>query len=257
MKLKSFIFLLVMLFLSACASEPPAGGIYGGGDMKAASRINAKLGLGYMMQGDNEVALAKLNKALKEDDQNEQAHHYLAELYNRLDDEKQADLHFRKALEITPNNSPILNNYAVFLCRYDHYKKSMAIFDKLLKNPLFKSKSQTYENMGLCADQQGNVKMAEQYYRKALLYNPKLPKSLLRLAQISFDNQSFLSSYGFYQRFLEVGQQTPQSLWLGILLEKRNGNKNALSSYSLLLKNKFPASKEAELLRRMEARDTN
>jgi len=255
MKIKYIIFLIAALMLSACASDPK--GIYGGGDMKAASRINAKLGLGYMMQGNNELALDKLNKALKEDDNNEIAHHYIAELYVRLDEEKKADMHFKRALEITPDNSPILNNYGVFLCRYDHYKESMKVFDKLLKNPLFKSKAQTYENMGLCAIQQGNTKTAEEYFRKALRYNAKLPKSLLNLAQISFDNQSFLSSLAFYQRYLEVGEQTPQSLWLGILLEKRNGNRNAVSSYSLLLKNKFGASKEAELLRRMEAREAN
>ena len=247
------IFLLAVMGLSACATETESR--FGGGNMEAASRANSKLGLGYMMQGNNEVALIKLQKALEQDENNEDAHHYIAELYNRLDEEAKADKHYKRALEITPNSSPLLNNYGVFLCRYNHFEKSIAVFEKILSNPLFKSKAQTYENMGLCANQQGNIKLAEDYFRKALRFDARLPKSLLHLAQLSFDNQSFLSSYGFYQRYLEVGQQTPQSLWLGILLEKRNGNKNAVSSYSLVLKNKFTGSKEAELLRRMEARE--
>lgn len=246
-------FLLLVVILTACATDP--SGRFGGGDMKAASRANAKLGLGYMVQGDNEVALSKLKKALEQDEDNDDAHHYLAELYNRLDDEAKAEKHYKRALDISPDNTAILNNYGVFLCRYHRFEASMAVFEKILKDPLFKSKAQTYENMGLCANQQGNIKLAEEYFRKALRYNPKLPKALLSLAQISFDNQAFLSSYGFYQRYIEVGPQTPQSLWLGILLEKRKGNKNALASYTLLLKNKFSNSKEAELLRRMEARE--
>lgn len=244
---------MLVVLLTACATEPT--GRFGGGNMEAASKANAKLGLGYMMQGDNEVALSKLKKALEQDENNAEAHHYLAELYNRLDDEDKAEQHYKRALDISPDDTAILNNYAVFLCRYRHFEKSMSIFQKILKDPLFKSKAQTYENMGLCADQQGNVKLAEEYFRKALRYNSKLPKSLLHLAQISFDNQAFLSSYGFYQRYLEVGSQNPQSLWLGILLEKRKGNKNAVASYSILLKNKYSNSKEAELLRRMEARE--
>lgn len=247
-----FLYIAVMM-LSACASEPVNR--FGGGNMEAASRANSKLGLGYMMQGNNELALSKLQKALVQDDKNEDAHHYLAELYNRLDDKDRADKHYKLALEQKPNSTSILNNYGVFLCRYSQFEESIAVFEKILNDPLFKSKAQTYENMGLCAIQQGNVKLAEDYFRKALRYDAKLEKSLLHLAQLSFDNQSFLSSYAFYQRYLEVGQQTPQSLWLGILLEKRKGNKNAISSYSLVLKNKFSNSKEAELLQRMEARE--
>ena len=253
MKTKLIIVFAIVTLLNACVTDP--AGPYGDSDLKAASRINAKLGLGYMMQGNNELALTKLKKALKEDDSDEDAHLYMAELYKRLDEEDRADKHYNRALEILPTSVPILNNYGVFLCRYHHYEKSMAIFKKLLKNPLFKTKSHTYENMGLCASQQGNTKLAEDYFRKALRFNGRLPESLIHLAQISFDNQSFLSAYGFYQRYIEVGKQTPQSLWLGILLEKHNGNKNALASYSLLLKNMFPASKEAEFLKRMEARD--
>lgn len=253
MKSRYIVFLIVLALLSGCATDQ--GGRFGGGDMEAASRANAKLGLGYMMQGNNEIALSKLQKALEQDDDNDDAHHYLAELYNRLSEEKKADKHYKRALEITPDNSPLLNNYGVFLCRYNRFEESIAVFEKILNNPLFKSKAQTYENMGLCAIQQGNVKRAEEYFRQALMFDAKLEKSLLHLAQLSFDNQSFLSSYGFYQRYLEVGKQTPQSLWLGILLEKRKGNKNAVSSYSLLLKNKFGHTKEAELLQRMEARE--
>ena len=253
MLVKRIIFLMVVMMLSACATDPV--GRFGGGDMEAASRANSKLGLGYMMQGNNELALSKLEKALKQDDKNEDAHHYLAELYTRLDEQPKADKHYKLALEQKPNSTSILNNYGVFLCRYSQFEESIAVFERILNDPLFKSKAQTYENMGLCAIQQGNIKMAEDAFRKALRYDAKLSKSLLHLAQLSFDSQSFLSSYGFYQRYLEVGQQTPQSLWLGILLEKRKGNKNAISSYSLVLKNKFSNSKEAELLQRMQARE--
>ncbi|MFO7603019.1 MAG: type IV pilus biogenesis/stability protein PilW [Gammaproteobacteria bacterium] len=249
------IFLAVVLFLSACATDP-GGGRFGGGNMIEASRANSKLGLGYMMQGNNEIALSKLQKAIEQDDKNDDAHHYIAELYNRLDEPVKADKHYKRALQIAPENFPLLNNYGVFLCRNDRFKESMAVFEKILANPLFKSKAQTYENMGLCAEDHGNIKMAEEYFRNALRFDARLPTSLLHLAQINFDNESFLSAYGFYQRYLEVGPQIPQSLWLGILLERRKGNKNAVSSYSLVLKNKFGESNEAELLRRLEARET-
>jgi len=249
------IIVLMLATLTACVSDPINP--YGGGDRQKASMANAKLGLGYMMQGNNEQALAKMQKALELDEENASAHHYLAELYNRLDEPAKAEKHYLHAIEITPEETSALNNYAVFLCRQGRYEASQEHFHRILENPLFKSKAQTFENMGLCAEQSGNVKQAEEYFRKALRYNAKLSKALLHMAQISFDKQSFLSAYGFYQRFLEVGKQVPQSLWLGILLERRKGNKNAVASYSLLLRRKFSTSKEAELLQRLEQREAS
>ena len=53
---------------------------------------------------------------------------------------------------------------------------------------------------------------------------------------------------GFLSRYLDANRHTPKSLWLGIRIETELGDKNAVSSYALLLRNQYTDSEEAELL---------
>ena len=251
--MKNGIFPLVMivsLLFTACASEP-----YRNEEkLKEASKYNADLGLAYLRQGRNAIAMTKLSKAIEQNEDNAEAHHYIAELYRRLGKMEESEKHFKKALELTPNDSMLQNNYGVFLCQQEKYKEARVLFLTVLNDPLYKAKWQVYENIGLCAKLKGDVKTAGKYLHKALRANPRAAKSYLALAQINFDNQDYAAARKYYYKYLEFGRQNPASLWLGILLERRSGNHERVASYSVLLKGKFPDSKEAALLRKMEAR---
>ena len=68
------------------------------------------------------------------------------------------------------------------------------------------------------------------------------------MSQLSFDNTNFLSARAYLQRYLVISRHSPASLWLGIKVERKLGDEDALSSYELSLKNNFPDSIEAGLL---------
>ena len=244
-----FIFITIALFVSACVSEPHREKE----DLNDASDYNAQLGLAYINQGRYDVALSKLKKAIEQNPDNAVAQHYIAELYRRLGEFEKAERHFKLALDLTPKNSALLNNYGVFLCDAKRYNDAYIYFDKVLKDPLYPAKGSVYENVGLCAQAQGDIAKAEENLKLALRMNPESPKSLLAMAQISFDKQKYSAARNYYYGYLENARQTPESLWLGILLENNSGNKNRMASYKVLLKGKYPDSKEAELLRKMEA----
>ncbi|MDH3947841.1 MAG: type IV pilus biogenesis/stability protein PilW [Gammaproteobacteria bacterium] len=238
-----------MLLLSACATKTDRETQ----DSNDASDYNAQLGLAYINQGRYEIAQNKLKKAIEQNPDNAVAHHYMAELYRRLGEFDKAETHFKEALDLAPKNSSLLNNYGVFLCDAKKYKEAYTYFDKVLKDPLYPSKGSVYENIGLCAQSEGNLKTAEENLRFALRLNPQSPKSLLAMAQISFDKQKYAASRKYFYQYLENARHTPASLWLGILLENRSGNKNRVASYVVLLKGKYPDSEEAELLKKMQA----
>ncbi len=239
----------IVLLMTACVSEPQRDSE----DINDASDYNAQLGLAYINQGRYDIALAKLKKAIEQNPDNAVAQHYIAELYRRLGEFDKAETHFEKALDLAPKNSSLLNNYGVFLCDAKRYKEAYPYFDKVLKDPLYPAKGSVYENVGLCAQAQGDIQTAEENLKFALRLNPQSPKSLLAMAQISFDKQKYATARKFYYDYLENARQTPESLWLGILLENRSGNKNRMASYKVLLKGKYPDSKEAALLKKMEA----
>lgn len=236
--MKKFVIVLAAAaLLSACSSMQTR-------DTKSA-QLNAELGLRYMLQNQNELALEKLNRALEQDPDSAVAHHYVAELYRRLGETEDADRHYRKAITLDRDNSSAYNNYGVFLCNEKRYDDAEQQFLAVLKNPVYTGRAQTLENLGLCMHAADDKVKAEEYFRKALLADPRTPKALMGMAQLSHAAGNALSARAYLQRYNEVAPHTPESLWLAVRVERALGNKGAAASQGLLLKNRFPDSQEA------------
>lgn len=214
------------------------------------AETNVKLGIGYMQQGKPDLALGRLQRALELEPNLASGHNAIAILYEQLGKIDLADEHYQRAVELKPQDSAAHNNYGTFLCsKRNLLDKAEQQFLEALKNPLYDTPEFAYENAGLCAKRKPDVAKAEQYFRKALELNPRLPTSLYQMALINFEAQRYLPARAYLQRYAEIARHTPQSLWLGIRIERELGDKNAVSSYSLYLKSNFPDSDEARLLR--------
>jgi len=237
-----------VLSLGACTSQEYLGPV----DYKRASELNAQLGLGYMNEGQYQRAKFKLDKAIKFDPDNPHAYHYMAELYRRLKEFDKAGEYYDKALTLAPNDMNLQNNYGVYLCERGKYEQADKHFQNIIKNPLYGARANAYENVGLCSLREGRLKKAKDSFESALRINPKMPKSLIQLAQLSYDEGNTARAYQFFQRYVAIAQQTPTSLWIGILLESGRGNKDTVASYKVLLKGKFPDSDEAKRLQKLE-----
>ncbi len=243
-KIGLLVFVSLTLILSGCSGSNVREGV----DSEKAAAANAKLGLQYMLQGNDDVAMEKLKRALKFDSTNAQAHHYIAELYHRLGRDDLADEHFHDAIYYHEgDDSTLFNNYGAFLCGQDRFDDGEEQFRKVLDNPVYPRRDQVYENMGLCQERKPDLDKAEEYLRKALKMNPRLPKSLLAMARISLEKENHLSARAYLQRFQAIARPTPESLWLGIRVERVLGDKNALASYGLMLKNEYPNAPQTKL----------
>lgn len=238
-----------LFFLGACTTErviEPA-------DARLAADLNAQLGLGYMNQGQYKRAMEKLEKSLKFNPDNAQAHHYKAELHRRINQVDEAEQHFQKAMSLAPKDPNIKNNYGVFLCEQGKYEKAYAQFRNSTEDPLYAARAAAHENIGLCSLREGKLREAEQSFKNALQINPKMAKSLIELTQLSYDRGNKKEAYEYFSRYIAIAQHTPESLWMGILLENERNNKNTVASYKVLLKGKFPDSKQAKLLVKLES----
>ncbi len=238
----------IVLFLGACTTTDYLSPV----DTKRAAELNAELGLGYMNEGQFQRAKYKLDKAIKYDPENPHAYHYMAELYRRLKEFDKAGEYYERALSLAPNDMNIQNNYGVYLCERGKYERAYKHFQNIINNPLYAARANAYENVGLCSLREGKLKKAESAFQSALAINPKMPKSLIQMAQLSYDQGKNATAYSYFQRYVEIAQQTPESLWVGILLENERGNKDTVASYKILLKGKFPDSVEAKRLKKLE-----
>lgn len=242
--------LLFLLVISGCASKVERAGV----DNKKASIANAELGVAYLARGKNKIAMNKLKKALEYDDDNANAHHYIAELYRRLEQNNLASHHFKEAMDLNEEDSSIKNNYGIFLCGTGSYEKGLALFNEVLADPLYADKGQAYENMGICADKEGNIRNAEKYFDTALKFNKQLPSALLGLAQISFDKRDIKGATEYLNRHHKVAKRSSQSMWLELLIARKKGYKGKVGSLALKLKSYFPDSKEVKLLKKLKLR---
>ncbi len=220
-----------------------------------AAEANLRLGIAYMQEKEYEKALSKFEKARAADRNYPPTHNALAILYQQLGDEVKADEYFRKALSLNSNDAPTLNNYGQFLCQNSRFAEAEASFMKAARNPLYPTPEIALANAGTCAMAKGKLDVAESHFRNALEKNPEISVALLQMSQLSYGMSNYLSARAYLQRYLENSAHTAKSLWLGINIEKELGDKNALSSYQLLLKNAFPNSKEAHLLNKIEDND--
>ncbi len=255
--------LLMLLFLAGCqqGAVRPANnlpdmvdntGQFGQDSQAGAGDVYVKLAIAYMREGHLDVALKKAKQALSVEPRNAEGHNVVALLYERLGERDLAEKHFLQSLKIESKNSYVLNAYASFLCQQQRYKEADTYFLRALENPLYRTPEVALTNAGICAVRNNALEQAEGYLRRALNYNAKFPLALIQMAQISFQTGEHLSSRAYLQRYLEQARPTPASLWLGIQNERILGDQNAVSSYSLMLKNNFPDSREVQLLRDSE-----
>lgn len=213
-------------------------------DPKAAD-LNMRLGINYLQRGDYKIALEKLEKALTQNPNLPSAHNTIAILYQHLNDMDKAEYHFDQAVRRQPDYSAAHNNYGAFLCQQGRYEEAEQHFLEAVKNPLYESAAQAYENAGLCVNRIPDQTLAETYFRKALQLDPQLSKSLLQMAKLRLLNIDYLSARSYLERYKKVAGWTPQSLYTAVQIAHHLNDKNAVSSYVLLLRGQFPDSDEA------------
>jgi len=237
---------LATMLLSACAPTELNSRDTSGRQTSAS--VNTQLGIEYMREGMYEASLEKLEKAISQDPSYQAAHTSIAVLYERLGETKLAEKHYRKAYKLDPRDALTLNNYGQFLCHHGRYDEADRMFNTALKDPLYRHPETVLTNAGLCAARQGMQDKAAEYFRQALVRNPKYPPALREMARISFARKHWLGVRAYLQRLQEISALTPEFLWMGIQTEQALGDRNALSSYALLLKNRYPESEETRRL---------
>ena len=243
-------FMLACLSLSACnQGVVPGENANPYSETNEIAESNFKLGVAYLKNGNYEKALEKLTKSIRADSRYGPAYNALGVLYEKIGQMDKAEDNFKKALSLNKSDSSTLNNYGLFLCQNGRFEEAENTLLKAANNPLYETPEIAYANMAICYLKQDRKDEAEKYFRSALDLNPRLPTALIHMCEISYNQNNYLSARAYLQRYLEVAKHTPKSLWLGIRIENELGNQDALSSYSLLLKNNFPDSEEAKLLK--------
>jgi type IV pilus assembly protein PilF len=202
----------------------------------------------YYRLGQLEPALRRAEQAVAEDPKNPRAHYVIAIIYQQIGQMDQADEAFRRALDLSPNNSDILNAYGTFHCSQRHYAEADAQFAKALKNPLYSTPWVAMTNSGTCAASAGNRGKAEMEYRRALNANPRFGPALIKMAEIEGQRGNTKGAKGYLDSYFQSNAPTPYALVLAIRTERKLGNKTGAATYEQLLRKDFPNAPETRTL---------
>jgi type IV pilus assembly protein PilF len=244
--------LLVVLLatLAGCATSDGSGMKKESAESKRedAARVNTDLGQQYMRQGNLELALEKLNRALEFDPGYVDAHTVIAVLYETIGDSVQAGVHYKRAAELKPKAGAVNNNYGWYLCRSGKFVESQAYFERALADPFYKTPSLALSNSGTCLLKAGRRDEAENALRRALALDPNDAEALLQLGSVLYDKGEFFNARAFVQRHEGLSSPRPDALLLGRNVELRLGNGDAAREYTRRLLQSFPDSEQARLL---------
>lgn len=218
------------------------------------AEVNTQLGTEYLARGQYEIALEKLKKALRADDEYAPAHTVVAVLYEQIDEQDLAREHYFKARDASPDNGDVNNNLGAFLCRTEPNKEALDYFAAALDDPFYRTPEVAMANAGACALELNELQQAEDYLRQALQYDQAFPDALISMARLNFDRQDYLRTRAFLQRFEATGSSTPEALMLGYRLEQAVGNQKQASQYRETLLQRFPTSIEADELIALRSR---
>ncbi|MEZ5636371.1 MAG: type IV pilus biogenesis/stability protein PilW [Burkholderiaceae bacterium] len=250
---------LTCLLLASCAA--PGGSADSGprADLVTASdepeartraRIRLQLAVGYFEQDKTTIALDELKLALAADPTYGDAYNLRGLVYMRLKDLPLAESSFRRALALKPGDADTLHNLGWLMCQQDRHAESMQAFGQALADPAYLGRAKTLMTRGLCQMRAGKPAEAEESLLQSFQLDAGNPITEYNLALLMFQRGDLQRARFYVRRLNNSEWANAESLWLGIKIERRLGNQDAVEQLAVPLRKRFAQSREAGLYER-------
>lgn len=211
------------------------------------ARIRLELASGYFEQGQTNVALDELKQALVADPGFADAYNLRGLVYMRLNDSLLAEDSFRRALVINPRDAGVAHNYGWLMCQQAKYRESFQLFAQAISNPTYSGQAKTLMAQGICQARAGQRAEAEQSLTRAYQIDAGNPVIGYNLSSLLFERSEFTRAQFYIRRLNNSELANAETLWLGIKIEQRLNNREALSQLGDQLKKRYGQSREAGL----------
>jgi type IV pilus assembly protein PilF len=216
-------------------------------DARKRARLRIELASGYFEQNKTKVALDEIKQALLSDSTYAPAYNLRGLVYMRMGELRLADESFRRALQFNPRDSNAAHNLGWLSCEQGRYDEAVKLFTQALSHPAYTARAKTFMAQGVCQVRSGQLADAQVSLTRSFELDPGNPVTLYTLAQVLFRQGDLIKSQ-FYLRRLNNGElANAETLWLGIQVERRLGNRLAVSQLGDQLKRRYPQSPQLVL----------
>ncbi len=216
------------------------------------ARIRLALAIGYLEQGQTTVALDEVKQALAIDPEFADAYNMRGLVYMRLNDQQLAEESFRRALALNPRDGSILHNQGWLLCQQQRYSQAADAFTKALANPGYGNRSRTLMARGLCEERAGQPAEAERSLIQSYELDAGNPVTGYNLARLLYNRGDYERARFYIRRLNNSELANAESLWLGVRVERRMDNREAMLQLASQLQRRYPQAPELRAYERGE-----
>jgi type IV pilus assembly protein PilF len=214
------------------------------------ARIRLELASGYYEEGKTEVALDELKQVIAADPNFADAYNLRGLIFMRLGDNRQAEDSFRRALALNPRDANALHNYGWLQCQGGRYGESYRSFEQALAVPLYADRPKTLLALGVCQARAGDRAEAERTLARSYELDAGNPITGYNLARLLYQRGDYSRAQFYIRRLNNSELANAESLWLGIQVERRMNDTEAMNQLSEQLRKRFPQSRERQALDR-------
>lgn len=243
----------VLSGLGGCAANSDSGPGGAKGDIVTESdepearrraRIRLELAVGYFEQGQTTIALDELKQSIAADPNFAQAYNLRGLIYMRLNDPRLAEDSFRRALAINPRDADVLHNYGWLLCQQSRFGESQKALAQAIAMPLYGGRAKSWMAQGLCQMKAGQGAEAELSFQRSYELDAANPVTGYNLANLLYLRGELVRAQFYVRRLNNSELANSESLWLGIKVEHRLENREAVQQLAGQLKKRFAQSRE-------------
>jgi len=209
------------------------------------ARLRMELAAGYFEHGQTTVALDEIKQALVADPNYADAYSLRGLVYMRLEDAGLAEDSFRRAIAINPRDPNTRHNYGWLLCQQNRYGDAVQQFTEALAVPSYADRAKTLMTQGVCQLRAGQRAEAERSLMKAYEIDAGNPVVGFNLASLLAQREEWSRAQFYIRRVNNSPSASAETLWLGIKIERRLNNREAVAQLGGQLQRRFPQSREA------------
>jgi type IV pilus assembly protein PilF len=253
----ALVVVMCSVALYGCAVNPAGGAMKAdlatGSDESESTRrakIRLELAVGYYSNGQTTIALDELKKSIGADSGLFEAYNLRGLIYMRLNDAVLAEESFKRALLISPSASNVQHNYGLLLCQQSRMTDALQQFNGALSSPNYTDAAKTLRTLAGCQFGMGQLAEAEASYVKSYELDAVNPITTFNLAALLFKRGAFTKAQILLRRLNNSDLANAESLWLGIQIERKLGQTDAMQQLGAQLTKRFPQSRETSKFER-------
>lgn len=213
-------------------------------EFRKRARVRLELAVAYFEQGQTGVALDELKQALALDANYPEALNLRGLVYMRLNDMALAEDSFRRSLALNPRDADVQHNYGWLLCQLGRHVESEQAFAQAMASAVYANRAKTLMGLGLCQIRNGKAGEAERNLARSYELDPSNPVTAYNISQLLYRRGDFERAQFYIRRLNNSELANAETLWLGVKVEKRMQNLEAMDQLASQLKKRFPLSSE-------------